>query len=196
MLYIQKDSVNFVNLDIELDPNNRIGSNWNDYLDGFWIKLNEAQVDFLNKNPKASVKEVFDMQIDIPDPIVPDIQSIRFDVINKINEADNNSSKFFVNDIGMWLNKELRNSLLNVTLPALLKEGETNTKLWYEGEPPVSFTIPIEMLMFVIPELELYAKKVYDNTQRLRVLAYDALSITELNSISIDGYPEPHKYDL
>jgi len=115
--------------------------------------------------------------------------------VGNINEADKKASVFYIkvesNKIPMWIDKETRNSLLNVTLPALLANGEATTKLWATTVPPVSFDIPIKALMIAIPQIELYAKQVYDNTQSLIAEAYSKETREEIEAMRIDGYPEP-----
>ncbi|MCH5307260.1 MAG: hypothetical protein J1E37_04210 [Prevotella sp.] len=40
-----------------------LGTTWADYIIGRWVPLNENQIEFLNQNPRASVKEVWDMKL-------------------------------------------------------------------------------------------------------------------------------------
>lgn len=63
--YINKDNeCIYIQLDVELDSScNKIGTTWDDYLNGCWVLLNEEQVSFKEANPDASVEEVFNMQI-------------------------------------------------------------------------------------------------------------------------------------
>ena len=116
--------------------------------------------------------------------------------VAEIEQADKTVSIFFVNDIGMWVDKELRNSLLNVTLPALKAAGATTTELWYEGIPPTPITVPIDLLVSLIPQLELQAKAIYDNTNRLKAAVYTCETEEELSAFQIAGYPDPLKFEL
>lgn len=120
-------------------------------------------------------------------PTLDDLKDIRAQEVEIANAA---AEIFTVNGLNMWLNKELRNSLLNVTLPALIVQGETETLLWYEGKPSISLTVPINFLVDNIPGLEIYAKSVYDNTQRLIAEIYSAATEEELYAIEIGGYPD------
>lgn len=124
------------------------------------------------------------------------IEGMKEDKIAEIVQADKKASVFYVNGIGMWIDKELRNSLLNVTLPALRAAGATTTELWYEGIPPVPITVPIDLLLQLIPQLELFAKSIYDNTNRLKAVVYTCETEEELNEFKITGYPEPLKFEL
>lgn len=126
-------------------------------------------------------------------PTLNDLRDIR---VKEVYLADQKASVFYVNDMPMWLNKELRNSLLNVTLPALKARGITEKLLWYEGRPPVSVLVPVDFLLDNIDELEVFATTVYDNTQRLIAEIDNAITEEELYSIEITGYPEPLRFTL
>lgn len=124
------------------------------------------------------------------------IEGMKEDKIAEIMQADKAASVFYVNGIGMWLDKELRNSLLNVTLPALKATGETTTQLWYEGIPPTPITVPIDLLLQLIPQLELFAKRIYDNTNRLKGQVYGLETEEDLQNFEITGYPEALTFNL
>ena len=52
-----------VDIDFELDSNYNIGTSWSDYIDGKFVPLSQEQLLFLQNNPSASLKEVFDMAL-------------------------------------------------------------------------------------------------------------------------------------
>lgn len=61
-MYIQKD---YGFWEIENIPNNyKQGSTIKEYNDGAWIKLNQEQINFRDKNKSASALEVFNMKLD------------------------------------------------------------------------------------------------------------------------------------
>ena len=63
--YIKNNIKNiYFESEIELDENYCIGTSYEDYLNGCWIKLNDQQLLFKEENPTASVKEVFEMKLD------------------------------------------------------------------------------------------------------------------------------------
>lgn len=72
MRYLQKEVINNqCEFSFELDSDNyTVGSTWQDYLNGYWIPMSEAQIAFSENNPSASIKEIFDMElIVIEEPI-------------------------------------------------------------------------------------------------------------------------------
>ena len=156
-----------------------------------WYKLNAKQEAFKVENPEADITEV----------IACRLGKFTFDkakkvYIEQIDEADRKASVFYVNALPMWLNKELRNSLLNVTLPALQAAGETIAMLWYEGTPPTSIPVPIDVLLRAIPALEIYATTVYNMTQKLKAAVYNAETEEALEAIELTDYPNPLKFEL
>lgn len=54
---------NYVSFDFELDGNYKVGSTWQDYLDGKFVPLTDEQLRFKEENPTAGVDEVFNMSL-------------------------------------------------------------------------------------------------------------------------------------
>lgn len=209
MIYINKDAETiYVELDAPLDQdNNQIGSTWEDYIGGAWLLLNDEQVAFHDANPDASVEEIFNMQLapvpEEPDPTpVPEpdpLFSARQAKLIEIREQDIFSNKFFVSvktggqevaNQELWIDKDLRNSLYSITLPALLSDGETTTKLWATGTPPQSIDVPITWAMEKLPLLEIYAKRTYDLRASNEAAAYAASTVEEIAQIDVKAdYP-------
>lgn len=158
-----------------------------------WLLYNKEQADFYEANPTATPEEVYDRKLNV---YTPSLDELKVNKIAMIEQADREASVFYVNGMHLWLDKELRNSLLNVTLPALQAAGETTAMLWYEGVPPIAIPVPIDILLQAIPALELYATAVYNRTQELKALAYNAQTEEALNEIKITGYPTPLTFEL
>lgn len=175
------------------DEKYNIGESFEDYLDGKMVVLSDEQVAFYEENPNAGISEVWDMKL--AEPYEPTLEDLKREKIAEIERADDEAEHFIVNGYPMWLDKELRNSLLNVTLPALKSKGLTKTLLWNNGTPPMSFEVDIDFLIGVIPDLELYAKLIYDNTHKLLARAYNAESKEELD-FEIAGYPKTLTFNL
>ena len=143
---------------------------------------------------KINVKNDFDIQ--------QTLESAKQKKLNEIATLDNNSNEFFIiingdndNKHSLWMNSETRNNLLNITLPALLKAGETTTSLWTSTLPHITITVPIWWAIDNIPTIELYAKKTYDIRQKNENLVYYAKTIKELDAIDITK-DYPNKLEL
>lgn len=198
MIYINKDIQNiYVDLTFELDANYEQGNSLDDFKAGKWIKLSDAQIAFRNVNPSASVREVLSMQLDqvvSSDQTDNALDNARWNKLQEIEQQDNLSNKFFVSvlsggvevaNVQLWVDKDLRNSLLNSTLPALKSDGETTTKLWSNTTPPQSIEVPIDWALEKLPLLEIYAKRTYDLYCSNTAAVYAATTVEAINAIDV-----------
>ena len=211
----KKNRLTYIGLNDLLNPLcNDIGESYLDFLAGKWVLLSEEQVQFKNEHPSATVKEVLDMKVaDNQREPLPD-EVIKSEVFNRakdrkldeIRAQDAKSNKFFISVISegkevanneFWMDKDLRNSLLNVTLPALQQNGNTTAKLWSNTIPPTSIDVPIDWALNCIPVVEIYAKKTYDVMQGNIAKVYAAKTVDEINSIDVEsGYPPYITFEL
>ena len=214
--YITKrNKLTYIGLDDLLDPScNDIGESYLDFLAGKWVLLSEEQVLFKEEHPNATIREVLDMKIAEREPEPSQAEVIEAEVfdrakdrkLDEIRAQDAKSNKFFISVISegkevanneFWMDKDLRNSLLNVTLPALQKNGDTTTKLWSDTTPPTSIDVPIDWALNCIPVVEIYAKKTYDMMQGNIAKVYAAKTVDEINSIDVEsGYPPYITFEL
>lgn len=209
--YITKNNkLTYIGLNDLLDPScNDIGESYLDFLAGKWVLLSADQVQFKEEHPEATVEEVFNMKLveKIDEDIaVNELARAKSDKLEAIYQQDAESNKFFISVISegkevanseFWMDKDLRNSLLNVTLPALQKNGDTTTRLWSNTIPPTSIDVPIEWALNCIPIVEVYAKKTYDLMQGNIAKVYEAQSVEEINRIDVEsGYPPYITFEL
>ena len=214
--YITKrNKLTYIGLNDLLDPScNDIGDSYLDFLAGKWVLLSEEQVLFKEEHPNATIREVLNMKIAEREPEPSQTEVIEAEVFNRtkdrkldeIRAQDAKSNKFFISVISegkevanneFWMDKDLRNSLLNVTLPALQKNGDTITKLWSNTIPPTSIEVPIDWALNCIPVVEIYAKKTYDMMQGNIAKVYAAKTVDEINSIDVEsGYPPYITFEL
>ena len=88
--YLKKGLKGVKVFDFELDTVNYcIGSTYEDYLSGAWIPLNDTHLDFIKENPKATVWEIFNLELDdVPPPIeIPIEQQYEFEVTRCLYEV-------------------------------------------------------------------------------------------------------------
>ena len=211
----KKNRLTYIGLNDLLDPScNDIGESYLDFLAGKWVLLSKDQVQFKEEHPDATIREVLDMKISEREPEPSQAEVIEAEVFNRtkdmkldeIRAQDSESNKFFISVISegkevanseFWMDKDLRNSLLNVTLPALQKNGDTTTKLWSDTTPPTSIEVPIDWALNCIPVVEIYAKKTYDVMQGNIAKVYAAKTVDEINSIDVEsGYPPYITFEL
>lgn len=212
MIYINKTAKGvYVDLDTALDAEcNYIGTSWEDYNNGAWVLLTDEQLGFRKENPSASVQEVFNMKINEAVVSAEDkARTAMHEKLAEIRRADEESNKFYISVVAdgvevanqeLWIDKDLRNSLYSITLPALKAEGQTSTKLWTSSTPPVSVEVPVDWALEKLPLLEIYAKQTYDVKAENEAAVYKAFDDGDIDAINaIDafaGYPEVKTFVL
>lgn len=209
--YITKgNKLTYIGLNDPLDPTSyNIGESYEDYMAGKWVLLSEDQVQFKEEHPDATVEEVFNMKLadKVDEPIideditVKELDRAKSDKLEAIHQQDLKSNKFFISVISegkevanseFWMDKDLRNSLLNVTLPALQQNGDTTTKLWSDTTPPRSIEVPIDWALNCIPIIEVYAKETYDLMQGNIAKVYEAQTVEEVDAIDVESVYPPY----
>lgn len=218
--YIQiKDNGIYVEFNTPLDAESfETGTTLADYEAGKWVLLSPEQVAFHEAHPNATVKEVFEMQLDpgTEQPEPDELTIARKQKLQEIEEQDKYSEKFFVSVVRyqrdengnikvdengdeltyelvnytLWMDRSLRTTMLNTTLPAFQKRGDTTRKFWTVDEPSQEVSIPIQWAIDRIPKLEIYATETYDLFKANNNAAYAATSVEEIAQIDVKkDYP-------
>lgn len=210
MIYIQKNQ-SFYSSEVLLGDTYKTGTTLEDYEQGAFLLLSDEQAAFHNAHPDASPIECWNMKIPSspePEPVPePDALVIaRQEKLQEIADQDEFSNKFFVSvtqggvevaNQELWIDKDLRNSLYSITLPALQSDGETKTKLWTTGTPPQSIEVPISWAMEKLPLLEIYAKRTYDRRASNEAATYAATTVEEIQAIDVKAdYPHFLTFEL
>lgn len=210
MIYIQKNQ-GFYFSEVLLGDTYKTGTTLEDYEQGAFLLLSDDQVAFHEAHPNGSPLEVWDMALTpTPEPEpVPEPDSLviaRQIKLQEIADQDAFSNKFFVSvtqggvevaNQELWIDKDLRNSLYSITLPALQSDGETKTKLWTTGTPPQSIEVPISWAMEKLPLLEIYAKRTYDRRASNEAATYAATTVEEIQAIDVKAdYPHFLTFEL
>lgn len=210
MVYIQKQ-IGFFDQEEVLPDSYNVGKALAEYENGAFLLLSDEQVAFHEAHPEASQLEVWNMELTPtpepePTPEPDELVIARQQKLHEIAEQDAFSNKFFVSvtrdgieiaNQELWIDKDLRNSLYSITLPALQSDGETMTKLWTTGTPPASIDVPIVWALDKLPLLEIYAKRTYDLRASNEAAVYAAASIEELAQIDVKAnYPRFLTFEL
>lgn len=120
------------------------------------------------------------------------LEEHRTNLLEHIKMYDNSPAvnSFTFGDAELWFDKATRSSLA-VTLDAEAAAGKTTTTLWYGSEPPAPIEVGIDEVRNILSELEVYAKEVYNATQRHRAAVYGLNTIEEMKAYDhTAGYPE------
>lgn len=153
-----------------------------------------------------------------PDPVPePDaLEAARRAKLAEIEAQDKFSEKFFVSviryqrddneniltDIAgeklteevanytLWMDRGLRTTMLNTTLPAFRDRGDKTRMFWTLDEPSQKVDIPIQWAIDRIPRLEIYATETYDMFASNTNAVYAATTVDEIAQIDVKAnYP-------
>lgn len=90
----------------------------------------------------------------------------------------------------LWMDRTLRTTMLNTTLPAFKGRGDTTRKFWTIDEPSQEVEVPIGWAIDRIPRLEIYATDTYDLMQKNKNATLAATTVEEIQAIDVKaGYP-------
>ena len=115
--------------------------------------------------------------------------------IKQIEEynVSENVDVFYVNNMPMWLNRELRNSLM-CRFNAEKANGIEVTNIWYNG---MNLTLPVETAINMLLTLEIYAARCFDNTHKHLYNVNQLKTIEEINSYDHTlNYPEHLHFNI
>lgn len=189
--YIKNDiPSSILAFDEELNPQfYTIGTTYDDYLNGKWVKLSDEQVAYYQKNPNASIKNIWEMT-----EVSENIETVRNKKIAEIDYYDKSSNvnSFNLNGYSVWVDRDTRVSLMNTT--QIKKEsGEPNTTIWFDN---YSFTLPCETAIQMLSQLEIYAYDCFNQTAKHKATVSELDDIEAIKSYDYTtGYPEKLSFD-
>ena len=104
--YIKKSIANhYVSFEVPLkvEEYNNLGETWQDYLDNKWVLLSDEQFAFHEENPTASIKEVWDMQLNsVHERTLDDAKREKLAQIHRYDSGDDVNA-FIANGNKAWL---------------------------------------------------------------------------------------------
>ena len=116
-------------------------------------------------------------------------------MIRRIKEYDTSEevNVFFLNESPAWLDKDTRVGLMNsITIEKSV--GLINTTLWLGTQ---SYTLPIDLAIGFLAQLEIYAKECYNKTaEHLANIEKLTLSEEVLEYNYKEGYPEKLRINI
>ena len=97
----------------------------------------------------------------------------------------------------LWMDRSLRTTMLNTTLPAFQGRGDTTRKFWTIDEPSQEVEVPIGWAIDRIPRLEIYATDTYDLMQINKNATLAATTVEEIEAINVKAdYPHFLTFEL
>lgn len=188
----------YIELQNELDPKNysNIGSTYEDFQKGLYVKLSEEQVKFREENPTASVKEVWDMEIRVYVEPERTLEQAKMEKLNEIGMYDNSDAVngFTINGaIPAWFTPDQRSDY-NLSIQSAETKG-IETLNFVVGNNVLQ--IPTAMAKVMLAEVQLYANAAYMVTaqHKMTVEALDSIEAVDAYDYTT-GYPEKLNFDI
>lgn len=125
----------------------------------------------------------------LPDP---EVEEARANKIAEIQVYDKSEAVnlFYVNGVGMWLDKDDRVGIVNST-NSEIEAGRETTTLWTKTLPPIPLTMPCNKALDILAEVEVYCLDCYNVTARHIAEVYALKTKEEIEAYDYtQGYPE------
>lgn len=181
MKYIKQDQI--LSFDFDLDSKYNIGSSYEDYVAGKYVKLSDAQVKFYENNPSANISEVWNMAMVSHERTLEQAKAEKTAEIERFDETTN---EFSINGFSMWLDSDRRREL-SARLDTEEAAGRTTTNLPFELH---TFTMPISTMRELLQRLNLYAIDCFDVTQSHKIKVAEMTTVEEVMNYDYKtGYP-------
>lgn len=116
---------------------------------------------------------------------------------NILTDTDGEKRTEEVANYTLWMDRSLRTTMLNTTLPAFRDRGDKTRKFWTLDEPSQDVDIPIQWAIDRIPRLEIYATETYDVFASNTNAAHAATTLEQLAQIDVKAnYPHFLTFEL
>lgn len=178
----------------------KIGTTYEDFLDGKWVNLSSKQLKFKADNPSASVKEVINMEleeVEVPlDKPEKTLYDAKVQVVHAIDLYDRSEevNQFTINqETKLWFTPEERANYKNSVDSAKIL-GVDKLSLFIEN---TLFEVYTKQAEDILAYVQLYADKCFIVTQqhKINVMALETIEEVEAYDYKA-GYPEKLNFDL
>lgn len=187
----------YCKFDVWQDPEiYNVGETYQDYLDGKFVLLSDEQVKFHEDNPTASVKEVFNMELNQLPEYERTIEEAKREMKAKISQYDysENVNSFTINgQMSAWFTVQERTNYKNSIDSAKLLGVEQLA--FFIGD--TALTISTELAEKMLAAIQLYADTCFIVTKQHK-LAVDSLeTIEEVDNYDYTvGYPKKLNFEV
>ena len=175
----------------------KIGSTYQDFLDGKWVLLSAEQLTFHEEHPSASIKEVLDMQM-VPTPTRTLEQSKREKIaeIERYDDSDAvNSFDIVMNGqtISTWITPDQRSNYKN-SLDSAELLGLEEVHPVFNG---IQLTLATSIAKMALAQIQIYADRCYivTETHKAAIEALDTIDAVD-NYNNETGYPEKLTFNI
>lgn len=188
--YIKKNIKDFY-VKYSTEINEEVGSTYQDFLDGKYILLNDDQISFHNKHPKATIYNVLNMSMDDPDDVTwESAVSFKLGALEKYDTSEHVNSFNVVyndNEFSMWLTPSERANY-RTSIEAAELVGVDTLSLFVKD---TLVTLPTATAKLMLAQIQLYADQCYIVTKQHETAILNMDTAEEVSAYDItQGYPE------
>jgi hypothetical protein len=137
----------FIEFSFELDEKYNVGSSYEDYQNGKFVKLSDEQISFMESNPTASISEVWNMKMNVVERTLEQAKQEKLAAIEQYDSSDSVNS-FSVNGKSAWLTPEVRGNY-KTSIDAAELLGETSITFAIAGQ---AVTVPLQNAKILLSE--------------------------------------------
>ena len=187
--------VEFPNILKEEDFSN-LGTTYQDFVDNKWVLLSKEQVEFHKEHSEASVKEVFNMELNTPPVYERTIEEAKQEKLSDIDSYDNseNVNSFTINNsVNAWLIVQERTNYKTSIDSAKLLGVESLS--FYIND--IIFTVSTDKAEKMLAAIQLYADACSIVTKQHKLAVSKLNTIEEVDNYDYTiGYPEKLNFDI
>lgn len=196
-IYIKYDiPKHYITLEEELTEElfSNLGSTYEDYLDNKWVKLSEEQVAFKEANPNATIKEIWEMELQpIPTQTLEEcknnkiVEIIMYDQSHEVNS-------FTINGVlTAWFTPAERSNYKS-SIEAAKLLGQNTLAFFVED---MLLQVPTNDAEYMLAQIQLYADRCFLVTKNHKVNVMNLETIEEVEKYDYKiNYPEKINFNL
>lgn len=196
-IYIKYDvPKHYITLEEELTEElfTNLGSTYEDYLDNKWVKLSEEQMAFKDANPNASIKEIWNMELQpIPIQTLAQYKNNKIIEITMYDQSTEVNSFTINSALTAWFTAAERSNYKS-SIEAAKLLGQ-NTLAFFVGD--MLLQVPTTEAEYMLAQIQLYADRCFLVTKNHKVNVMNLETIEEVESYDYTrDYPEKLNFDL
>lgn len=185
---------NFVTYPEEIDSEywaGKIGDSYQDYLRGMWVLLSDEQAAFHEQFPSATVKEVWDMELNTR--TLEDAIREKINEIDAYDRSDNVNAFTINNEQKAWFTPDERSNYRN-SIDAAKLVGIQSLSM-YVGD--IEVTLSIQEAELMLAQIQLYADQCYMVTKGHKMAVESLETIEDVDEYdNTVGYPQMLNFNI
>lgn len=181
--------------ELKAEEYNNIGSTLEDFNSNMFVLLNDEQLAFKEENPNASVREVFNMEMDkAPERTLEEAKREMLSRINQYDYSDNVNSFTINGSISAWFTVQERLNYQRSVDAALSLNEDAKLKFFVND---MLLEVPAKDAKNMLSAIQLYADECFIVTKQHKIEVQKLDTIEEVDGYDYRAnYPERLNFNL